>query len=126
MKYIAYVLLTVFGLLLSGCGSSAELASHNLSKAADEFKIYRRIVFYNGITDSYMLSVEGYCSILDEGNQLEVTCKLEDGTYAKNFLGLSDNVSYFAEQLVGSNVSNKHYKVLFNPLNFVPDVDLVE
>ena len=40
----------------------AQVASHNLSKAADMFEIDRRIVFYNGITDTYMLTIEGRCS----------------------------------------------------------------
>jgi len=42
-------------ILLSGC-SDADIASKNLSKAADNFEISRRIVFYNGITGEYMLS----------------------------------------------------------------------
>lgn len=45
--------------LLSGCQDQAQIASHNLSKAADNFEINRRIVFFNGITDSYLLSMKG-------------------------------------------------------------------
>lgn len=42
---------------LAGC-SDADVASSNLSKAADQFEITRRVVFYNGITGDYMLTVE--------------------------------------------------------------------
>jgi hypothetical protein len=28
-----------------------DIASHNLSKAAEQFEVYRRVVFINGITD---------------------------------------------------------------------------
>lgn len=31
--------------------------------------------------------------------QLEVTCKTGDGEYKKHYLGISDNVTYFVEQL---------------------------
>ena len=63
-----------FGL---GACTDAQIASQNLSKAADMFEIQRRIVFYNGITDSYMLTIEGNCSIKKDKMdiQLEVTCK---------------------------------------------------
>ena len=82
-----------------------------------------RVVFFNGITDKYLLSIEGYCSITDEGNQLEVTCKVGESTYKKHFLGLSDNVSYFVEQLEPIESDPYHYKVVFKPETIVPDVE---
>ncbi len=109
--------------VLVGCSSDADVASENLSRAADQFEINRRVVFFNGITDTYLLSIEGKCSIKDDNQQLEVTCKTGDGQYKKHFLGLSDNVSYFVEQLEGANVSTYHYRVIFKPEVIVPDVD---
>ena len=118
---IMLVLLVV--LFVVGC-DDAQIASHNLSKAADNFEINRRIVFYNGITDSYVLAIEGRCSIYDDGmGQLEVVCKKSDREYAKHFLGLSDNVTYFAEQLAMVDVSVYHYRVTFKPQVIVPDID---
>lgn len=111
-------------LMLAGCSSKAETVSENLSKDADQFKIQRRIIFFNGITDTYLLTIEGRCSITDEGNQLEVTCKVADDAYKKHFLGLSDNVSYFVEQTETADVSEYNYKVLFRPETIVPDVDV--
>lgn len=117
-----------FGLgsvLLSGCKSDADVASKNLSKAADNFEVQRRIVFFNGITDTYLMSIEGLCSLgnTDAAGQLSVTCKVADG-YKKHFLGLSDNVSYFVEQLDAKNVSKDHYRVVFKPSTIVPDIDI--
>lgn len=109
---------------LTGCTNDADVASRNLSTAADNFEIVRRVVFLNGITDKYLLVVEGRCSVEDDGNQLEVTCKVGDGAYKKHFLGLSDNVTYFAEQVESANVSVDHYRVVFNPSLAVPDVEL--
>lgn len=36
--------------ILAGCQREAQVASSNLSHAADNFQLDRRIVFYNGIT----------------------------------------------------------------------------
>lgn len=110
--------------LAAGCTSDADVVSQNLSKAADQFEITRRIVFFNGITDTYLLTIEGKCSIKDENRQLEVTCKTGGGEFKKHFLGLSDNVSYVAEQLESANVSTDHYKVIFKPSVIIPDVDV--
>ena len=120
------ILLMIFliCIVFSGC-DDADIANRNLSKAADNFEITRRIVFYNGITDTYILNIEGKCSIYDNGQgQLEVVCKTGDNSYKKHFLGLSDNVTYFAEQLEGANVSKNHYRVTFKPSVIIPDVDV--
>jgi hypothetical protein len=109
--------------LLAGCQEDAQVASYNISKAADNFEIDRRIIFYNGITDSYMLTIEGRCSIEDQGNQLEVTCKIGPSEYKKHFLGLSDNVTYFAEQIETADVSVFHHRVTFKPQQILPDID---
>ena len=110
-------------LMASEC-SDASIASQNISEAADAFEIDRRIVFYNGITDTYMLTIEGRCSIEDQVNQLEVTCKLADGKFVKHFLGLSDNVTYFAEQMQTVDVSVYHHRVIFKPQSIIPAADL--
>jgi starvation-inducible outer membrane lipoprotein len=47
MKKIILILTIVIG--LAGCTSDADRASENMSKAADNFEVTRRIVFYNGI-----------------------------------------------------------------------------
>jgi hypothetical protein len=109
--------------LLTGCSTDAEVASQNLSQEADQFRIERRVVFFNGITDTYMLTIEGRCSIKDQDNQLEVTCKTGDNQYKKHFLGLSDNVTYFVEQVEGADVSVYRYKVIFKPTAIVPTIE---
>jgi len=116
MKRIA-IGIAALGLVLGACATDADVASSNLSRAADQFEIERRIVFFNGITDTYLLSVEGKCSIeADElDRQLEVTCKIGPDEYKKHFLGLSANVSYFVEQTKAVDVDVYHYRVLFRP-----------
>lgn len=121
---IAATTALVIGATLTGCMSDdADVVSENLSKAADNFEVNRRIVAFNGITDKYLMVIEGTCSIKDGGNQLEVTCKVGEGQYKKHFLGLSDNVSYFVEQGEPVKASANHYRVTFKPQSIVPDVD---
>ena len=123
--FILFLLLTAVVTMGNGC-SDADVASYNLSKDADYFKIERRIVFYNGITGDYMLSIEGRCSLGndDPAGRLSVTCKTGEDTYKKHFLGLSDNVTYFVEQLESKNVSAYNYKVIFKPSVIVPDIEI--
>jgi hypothetical protein len=124
MKKYALATAGLVGLVLSGC-NDADIASRNLSKAADMFEINRRVVFYNGITDSYMLTIEGRCSLgnHDSTKQLTVTCKTGESAYKKHFLGLSDNVTFFVEQVDAADVSAYHYRVVFKPQTIIPDVD---
>lgn len=126
MKKTAIILAALATLSLSGCGNDADVASQNLSTAADNFQINRRVVFYNGITGEYLLSIEGLCSLgnADKPRELTVTCKTGPNSYKKHFLGLSDNVTYFAEQIDGADVSTYHYKVVFKPSVIVPDVSV--
>lgn len=109
----------------SGCSTDAEVASQNLSKSADMFEITRRVVFYNGITGEYILVVEGLCSIEADtfDDQLELTCKTGEGEYKKHFLGLSDNVTYFAEQVEPAAADPYRYRVIFKPEAIVPNID---
>ena len=111
---------------LAGCTSEADVASHNMSKSADQFEVTRRIVFYNGITGDYMLTVEGLCSLgnNDAARTLSITCKTGPSAYKKHFLGLSDNVTYFVEQLQPQSVSVYHYRVVFKPSTIIPDVEV--
>ena len=111
-------------LVAAGC-SDADVASSNLSKAADNFEVTRRIVFYNGITGDYMLTIEGLCSLgnADAARSLSVTCKTGAGTYKKHFLGLSDNVTFFVEQVDAMPVGTYHYRVFFKPQAIMPNID---
>lgn len=119
----------MLGLTLAvGLGScnKADVVSNNLSQEADNFNILRRVVFYNGITGEYMLVVEGFCSLgnHDSAGELSITCKTSPTEYKKDFLGLSDNVTYFVEQLNAANVSPDHYLVIFRPTVIVPDIQV--
>lgn len=121
--FLSTLLLLSISTLFTSCEDSV-VASRNISQAAHQFEIFRRVVFYNGITDTYILQVEGYCSVTEEGDRLAVIIKTQNGEFLKHYLGLSDNVTYFAEQLQSKKVSTQHYRVIFKPSVIIPDIDL--
>lgn len=125
MRKIIAVVAILGAFVATGCTSKADRASENLSAAADNFEIQRRIIFINGITDKYLLVIEGRCSLgnFDAERELSVTCKIGDDKFVKHFLGLSDNVTYVVEQTEAAKVSEYHYRVFFRPESIVPNID---
>ena len=111
-------------LTLASCSSPSDVVSENISKEAENFGIARKVTYINGITDKFVFVVEGRCNIdVDEAeSQLEVTCRTPLGDL-KHFMGLSDNMTYFVEQLDPARVSQEQYKVYWNPSVLIPDVD---
>lgn len=116
------ILFIVLCLLAASCQNEADVASYNVSQAADRFEVVRRIVFYNGITGEYILTVKGLCSIgnHDSPRTVSITCKTGPGVYKKHFLGLSDNVTYLAEQIDDVGVSGSRYEITFKPSVLLP------
>jgi hypothetical protein len=125
-KLILLLVVGLVSLCCVSCSSDSEVASYNVSQDAHQFKVFRRVVFYNGITDKYILTIEGYCSVTTEEGRLAVIVKTENGTYLKHYLGLSDNVTYFCEQMEPSSVSSSKYRVLFKPESIIPDVRVIK
>lgn len=121
LLFLAVIALTLF----AGC-NDADVASKNLSRAADQFEVNRRVVFYNGITGEYMLEIDGFCSLgnYDGPGEVTITCKTGQDSYKKHFLGLSDNVTYFVEQVESKDVSVNNYRVIFKPSVIIPDVEI--
>jgi len=124
VKKVLFVVV-LFALLVSGC-AQADVASQNLSTAADNFEINRRIHFYNGITGEDFLVIEGLCSLgnNDTAGSLSVTCKTGANSYKKFFLGLSDNVTYFSEDLEPSPANVWQYRVILRPSAVIPGLEL--
>lgn len=121
--YLFIVIAMIVGILSGWLWS--EVASSNVSRAADQFEIFRRVVFYNGITDTYILMVEGFCSVLrDTDGDINIMVKTAPGQYLKHMLGPSDNVTWFAEQIEPAKVSDAQYRVIFKPSTIVPAFDL--
>ena len=123
-KPVIALLALAAALPLAACTSEADTANDNLSKAAENFEVPRRIVGLNGITDEVLFSVEGFCSIENDGRKLDVICKLPDETVERTTLGLSDNVTYVSTQTGGVEVDLFRPRVIFRPETIIPDFDL--
>jgi len=123
IKKIGLLALVALGVFV-GCTREAQTVSYNISRDADNFEVKRRVVFFNGITDKYLMEIIGYCSIHKDNadNQLEVTCKVGPDQYKKHYFGLSDNTAYFVEQIDPKTESQFNYKVVFRPQTIIPDV----
>lgn len=119
---ISALILSTIG--LGGCPNDAQVATQNLATAADNFELNRRIVFYNGITNEYILTIEGLCSLLPETGKLVVVCKTGPRSYKRHQLGLSHNVTYFSEQLEEAKASVYFYRVTFKPSVIIPAVEV--
>lgn len=118
----AIALLTV----LTGCTSAADRANENLSKAAENFEVPRRITGINGITNDVLFTVEGFCSYEIIEGAYEVICLTdrESGEVMRTTLARSDNVTMLVTQTGGTEVDLFQPRVIFRPENVVPNFDL--
>ncbi|GAB1668211.1 TPA: hypothetical protein PXD46_000357 [Mannheimia haemolytica] len=125
MKLKHLLLLPIIGFGIAAC-DDATVASQNLTKAADNFEVNRRIVFYNGVTDSYILTIEGKCSVdLNQSKTaFNVICKTGNKEFKRHTLVLSDNTTAFVEQIEPNKLSTDFYRVTFKPSVIVPNVDV--
>lgn len=110
---------------LAACSgqNAAEVASENLSTAAANFEIARKITTVNNITGDYFQEITGRCNIEAEPAQLEITCQSPQGE-VKNFVGLNAVTTYFVDQLDPQKVSVDQYRVVINPSTIIPDIDI--
>lgn len=116
--------LLVGGIGLSACTSAADTANENLSKAAENFEVPRRITGINGITDNVLFTVEGFCSYETEGGTYDVICKQPDGKVERTTMAKSDNVTILVTQIGGVDVDLFRSRVIFRPETIIPDFDL--
>ncbi len=121
LKYTAIVIAFV---TIIGCQQESDVAAYNVSQAAHNFEVNRRVVFYNGITGEYILTIEGLLSVTPEAGKLSVIVKTGPAQYKKHYLGVSDNVTWFCEQIDSVPADPFHYRVVFRPTTIIPDVQI--
>lgn len=124
MKKAISVLVFIACSFLASCEEESSRAAYNVSVAAHNFEVNRRAVFYNGITGDYILTIEGLLSVTENGDRLEVIVKTGPREYKKHYLGLSDNVTYFVEQINPVQADPFRYRVMFRPTTILPDIEV--
>lgn len=123
MKKVICVMLVLVCLIgcLTGC-TEAENVNYNLSQAADNFQVVRKITVYNARTDLIVMEMEGLMSLSNSAtNELVVTCMTGPNEYKKNYIYLNDYVIYVVEDITGTTTDPYHYKIHF--YTALPDVD---
>lgn len=128
-KLLALLLATSVMFSFSGCGTEVDRVSYNLSREADNFNNVRQLTVINCLEGDILFQMTGKMSITADmaDNQLEVVVELEDGTYKKHFIGLSDNVTYVVEDITGKDVSKYKYTLNFNPDMWWPwEADVID
>ena len=122
-KFITLFLVVVcLCVCLVGC-TEADNVNHNLSQAADNFQVTRKITVYNARTDMIVLEMEGNMSLSNNNtNELVVTCMTGPDQYKKNYVYLNEYVIYVVEDITDTVTDPYHYKVHF--YTAMPDVDI--
>lgn len=117
-KILMLVMIAAMAVTMCACREASKV-SYNLSKEADNFNVVRRLTVFDTRTDTVMFQMTGTFSIQTDARdgQLEVTCELPDGTFAKHFCYLSRDTTYVVEDLSGTDVSKYSYE-----LNFLPEM----
>lgn len=122
-KIICIVLVIMIAVGCTTACTSAMNVNHNLSQAADNFQVLRKITVYNARTDLIVMEMEGYMSLSNNStNELVVTCKTGANEYKKNYIYLNEYVIYVVEDITGTETDPYHYKVHF--YTALPDVDI--
>lgn len=122
-KFVALILVAIcLCTCLAGC-SEADNVNHNLSQAADNFQVTRKITVYNARTDMIILEMEGNMSLSNNTtNELVVTCMTGPSQYKKNYVYLNEYVIYVVEDITDTVTDPYHYKVHF--YTALPDIDI--
>lgn len=124
-KLTKYIVIGAIAFSFLGCVQESERAAYNVSQAARNFEVNRRVVFYNGITGEYILTVEGLLSVTTESDKkLFVIVKTGPNEYKKHYFGISDNVTWFCEQIESVKADPFHYRVIFRPATIIPDIQV--
>lgn len=122
-RIICIFLLALLTLSCFASCTAAENVNHNLSQAADNFQVVRKITVYNARTDLIVMEMEGYMSISNNAtNELVVTCMTGAGQYKKNYVYLNEYVIYVVEDISGTTTDPYHYTVKF--YGAIPDIDI--
>lgn len=122
MKKIFALLLALVCLVccFTGC-TAADNVNHNLSQAANNFEVFRKITVYNARTDLIVMEMEGAMSLSNNStSELVVTCKTGPDEYKKNYIYLNEYVIYVVEDITGTVTDPYHYKIHF----YTPQLDV--
>ena len=114
-----------FSVTAAGCNDSqANKASENLSTAADNFEVQRKIVGINTRSGEYLFYAEGRCSLEVRSQDVVVTCKQGPNDYRKHYFSQNTDTFWSATQQDGIDVSVYKTRIILKPEGIIPEVEL--
>ena len=117
-KGLIALLALILAASITGC-TEASKVNQNISQAAENFNVTRRLEVINARTDTPLFELIGNFAINNNSeNELVVTVELEDHTYKKHYVYLNEYTMYVVEDLSGSDVSPHHYEINVLPQQF--------
>lgn len=122
MKKFLSITLTILILLsFVGCEErQAEITAYNVSLAADNFGVTRRLSVINLRSDTPVFELVGVFSLQDESNRLVITCRTGDNEYKKHFISKGEWIFWCVEDISGADVNSFRYEVNFLPETLIP------
>lgn len=106
-------------MMVSACVSEARGSSMSVLTDEPRFRLNQHIVFYNVLTDQYMLSIVGRCDVIDipEFDRVKVTCKNGVNSFKEMVFNLSDNIVYFTETIDINEHDEYRFRMNHRPTN---------
>lgn len=89
--------------------NTTEIEKHNTIIGL-ESEANRRVVIYNSIKGECIFVVEGLLSMIVMEERLSVTVKVGPNQYKKHYFRVSDNVTWFCEQIEPTQADPYYYK----------------
>lgn len=91
-------------LVMAGCGcSQSYYKSHEISRAADNFEVTRRITVFNVRTNEVMWQLTGNFSVRQSAGDIDVVVSRGNGVFQKFFFQLNEWTTYLVEDLDNSD-----------------------
>ena len=118
------IVLVVLASALVGFQDDAQVATKNLSKAADNFEVMRRVVFYNTWKGEVVKEFVGKCSVKDETTKFSIICKVGPSSFRRDIIGRNESMTYLVDQLEPVKASVYYYRRTFKPQSVLPDIDI--
>ena len=99
---------------------------NKLEREEGDFKVYRRVIFYNVRLGETVFACEGYLHVqIDRDGDIELVVKDNNGNYLRHYLGQKQDITYFSEQLDSSSIPTDYkYTIQFNPNLWVPKIEI--
>jgi hypothetical protein len=104
--------------------TAAAKANENISTAADNFEVQRKITAVNLRSGEFIFFAEGRCSLDIRTSDVLVTCKRGPDEYSKDHFAQGPDIFWSAVQQDPIDVSIYKTRIIIKPEGIIPEVEL--